>query len=59
MRWVFPHAACPRPLVVVWCAPGADDVPVISDACREEIYQYKINRNANINKNVKLGGWRG
>lgn len=33
----------------------ADDVPSISDDCREEVYQYKISRNANINKNIPLG----
>ncbi|KXZ55868.1 hypothetical protein GPECTOR_2g1419 [Gonium pectorale] len=32
---------------------GGDDVDV-SDACREEVYQYKISRNANINKNIPL-----
>ena len=36
--------------------PHADTAPVISDACREEAYQFKISRNANINLNVPLGG---
>lgn len=36
--------------------PCADTAPVISDACREEAYQFKISRNANINLNVPLGG---
>lgn len=27
----------------------------VSDACGEEIMQYKIERNSNINKNVPLG----
>eukprot|EP00197_Chlamydomonas_leiostraca_P010927 CAMPEP_0202884756 /NCGR_PEP_ID=MMETSP1391-20130828/41312_1 /ASSEMBLY_ACC=CAM_ASM_000867 /TAXON_ID=1034604 /ORGANISM="Chlamydomonas leiostraca, Strain SAG 11-49" /LENGTH=982 /DNA_ID=CAMNT_0049567983 /DNA_START=167 /DNA_END=3115 /DNA_ORIENTATION=+ len=31
-----------------------DDLPVISDECREEVFQYKISRNSNINKNVPL-----
>ncbi|GFR46876.1 hypothetical protein Agub_g8517 [Astrephomene gubernaculifera] len=26
----------------------------VTDACREEVYQYKISRNSNINKNVPL-----
>ena len=26
----------------------------LSDACREEVYQFKITRNTNINANVKL-----
>jgi hypothetical protein len=28
----------------------------VSDACREEVYQFKIQRNTNINLNVPLGG---
>lgn len=35
---------------------AADEVPEISDDCREEVYQYKISRNKNINKNIPLGG---
>ncbi|GFH23194.1 uncharacterized protein HaLaN_20773, partial [Haematococcus lacustris] len=31
-----------------------DDKPNISDACREEVYQYKIQRNSNINRNIPL-----
>ncbi len=31
------------------------DAPNISDECREEVYQYKIQRNTNINANVPLG----
>ncbi|KAG2445817.1 hypothetical protein HXX76_000421 [Chlamydomonas incerta] len=35
--------------------PEADTDPVeVSDACREEVYQYKISRNANINRNIPL-----
>lgn len=30
------------------------DVPVISDACREEVYKFKIERDSNINKNIPL-----
>ncbi|GIL70396.1 hypothetical protein Vretimale_3583 [Volvox reticuliferus] len=30
------------------------DPPSISDACREEVYQYKISRNTNINRNIPL-----
>jgi hypothetical protein len=33
----------------------SDDLPEISDECREEVYQYKILRNTNINRNVPLG----
>lgn len=45
-RWT---CSCPLPEV-------ADDGPVeMSDSCREEVYQYKIARNANINKNIPLG----
>ncbi|GAX78146.1 hypothetical protein CEUSTIGMA_g5588.t1 [Chlamydomonas eustigma] len=31
-----------------------DEAPTISDACREETYQFKINRNSNINANIPL-----
>ena len=27
----------------------------VTDACREEVYQFKIQRNTNINLNVPLG----
>mmetsp|Transcript_34914 Transcript_34914/g.77608 ORF Transcript_34914/g.77608 Transcript_34914/m.77608 type:complete len:994 (-) Transcript_34914:752-3733(-) len=33
--------------------PG-DDIPDISDDCREEVYQFKISRNTNINRNIPL-----
>ena len=46
------HTECDQPFNF-W---AADDVPDISDACREEVYQYKISRNANINANIPLGG---
>lgn len=29
----------------------------ISNACREEVLQFRIDRNNNINKNIPLGGW--
>ncbi|KAG2498297.1 hypothetical protein HYH03_003558 [Edaphochlamys debaryana] len=33
----------------------SDSDPVdVTDACREEVYQYKISRNANINRNIPL-----
>lgn len=32
------------------------DTGTITDACREEVYQFKIQRNSNINLNVPLGG---
>ena len=35
--------------------PAADSDISISDACREEVYQYKIVRDTNINANVPLG----
>eukprot|EP00798_Chlamydomonas_sp_ICE-L_P010489 gene10489-8455_t len=31
-----------------------EDKPDISDDCREEVYQFKISRNANINRNIRL-----
>ncbi|KAG2452551.1 hypothetical protein HYH02_002788 [Chlamydomonas schloesseri] len=31
-----------------------DDVPDISDDCREEVFAYKVQRNSNINANVPL-----
>lgn len=31
------------------------EVPVISDACWEEVHQFKIQRSSNINANVPLG----
>lgn len=36
-------------------ACAAADSGAVSDACREEVYQYKITRNTNINLNVPLG----
>lgn len=33
----------------------AVEVPDISDDCREEVFQFKIRRNTNINYNVPLG----
>lgn len=33
----------------------AAEVPDISDDCREEVFQFKIRRNTNINYNVPLG----
>ncbi|KAG1656262.1 hypothetical protein FOA52_011910 [Chlamydomonas sp. UWO 241] len=33
---------------------GGDSTPTISDPCREEVFQYKIARSTNINKNVPL-----
>ncbi|EFJ50973.1 hypothetical protein VOLCADRAFT_103617 [Volvox carteri f. nagariensis] len=35
-------------------AESDGDPPSVSDACREEVYQYKISRNTNINKNIPL-----
>jgi len=35
-------------------AGTGDDVPHISDACREEVYQFKVQRDSNINLNVPL-----
>eukprot|EP00955_Chlamydomonas_euryale_P098262 365130-Chlamydomonas_euryale.AAC.13 len=35
-----------------------EGAPVISDECREDVYKYKISRDANINKNIPLGGQR-
>lgn len=40
------HARAPAP---------ADDAPDISDACREEVYQYTVKKATNINLNVPLG----
>ena len=34
------------------------DAPEVSDECREEVYQFKISRNANINRNIPLGASR-
>ncbi len=46
-------------MLLPWvCVPdgaATEDIPVISDECREEVYQFKISRNANINKNIPLG----
>ncbi|EFJ50582.1 hypothetical protein VOLCADRAFT_103797 [Volvox carteri f. nagariensis] len=33
---------------------STDDVPEISDECREEVYAFKVHRNSNINANVPL-----
>ncbi|KAG1660746.1 hypothetical protein FOA52_010620 [Chlamydomonas sp. UWO 241] len=33
---------------------GGDGAPSVSDDCREEVYQYHISRDANINKNIPL-----
>jgi hypothetical protein len=46
-RWM--RVPCHPPSV------GAEPPPGISDACREEVYQYKIARNTNINMNLPLG----
>lgn len=35
-----------------YCCAGHADV---ADACREEVFQYRIARSTNINKNVPLG----
>jgi len=35
-------------------ADSEDGTGAISDACREEVYQFKITRNANINLNIPL-----
>ena len=44
--------------------PVAEDAPEVSDPCREDVFQYKILRDSNINRNVPLGeygglGWGG
>lgn len=31
------------------------DAPTVSAECREEVFQFKISRNSNINANVPLG----
>lgn len=50
-------ATTERPMSFIDVALCADSEPVsVSDACREEVYQYKIARNANINMNIPLGG---
>ena len=40
---------------VCWILPADADPVEVSDACREEVYQYKIARSSNINKNIPLG----
>lgn len=49
------RAACIAlaPPLPPWCPD--EDAPEISDDCQEEVYQYKITRNSNINRNVPLG----
>jgi len=50
------HAGCSEvDSPCTFLTPNADDVPEISDPCREEVYQYIVKKATNINLNVPLG----
>ncbi len=37
------------------CVHAAEATPSVSEQCREEVFQFKIQRSSNINANVPLG----